>query len=188
MWKIGTNAIFDGRKAVRSIPCPGIDPQKRPKINPKKSPVNEEKMAATAETPAIAPPKTPFFRIYLGFLASAAGILLVLLVLGFEPTRRLGGQLAIPAMLVGCLISLLAALVGTLPIFLALGRKAADTVPALLASMVARMFTALMLLLIVGTNPKFEPAMNTLVVWLILSHTALLVAEIRFARRALYVG
>lgn len=145
-------------------------------------------MAATAETPATAPTKTPFFRIYLGFLASAAGILLLLLVLGFEPTRRFGGQLAIPAMLVGCLISLLAALVGTLPIFLALGRKPAETVPALLASMVARTLTALMLLLITGTNPKFEPAMNTLVVWLLLSHTALLVAEIRFARRALYVG
>lgn len=188
VWKIGANAIFDGRKAARLIPCRGIDPQSRPKINPKNSTVNEEKMAATAETPATAPPKTPFSRIYLGFLASAAGILLLLLVLGFEPTRRLGGQLAIPAMLVGCLISLLAALVGTLPIFLALGRKAADTVPALLASMVARMLTALMLLLIAGTNPKFEPAMNTLVVWLILSHTALLVAEIRFARRALYVG
>lgn len=188
MWKIGSNAIFDGRKAARSIPCRGIERQSKPKINLTNSLVNEEKMAATAETPATAPPKTPFFRIYLGFLASAAGILLLLLVLGFEPTRRLGGQLAIPAMLVGCLISLLAALVGTLPIFLALGRKPAETVPALLASMVARTLTALMLLLITGTNPKFEPAMNTLVVWLLLSHTALLVAEIRFARRALYVG
>lgn len=193
MWKIGSNAIFDGWKAARSIPCPGIHPPNRPKTHPKNSLVNEEKMAATAETPATAPTrietaKTPFFRIYLGFLASAAGILLLLLVLGFEPTRRFGGQLAIPAMLVGCLISLLAALVGTLPIFLALGRKPAETVPALLASMVARMLTALMLLLITGTNPKFEPALNTLVVWLILSHTALLVAEIRFARRALYVG
>lgn len=128
------------------------------------------------------------FRIYLGFLASAAAILLALLLVGFEPTRRLAGQLAVPAMTIGCLISLLAALVGTLPVFLARGRKAADTVPALLASMVARLLTALMLLVIAGTNPKLAPLMNTLVVWLLISHAALLVAEIRFARRALYLN
>lgn len=128
------------------------------------------------------------FRIYLGFLASAAAILLALLLVGFEPTRRLAGQFAVPAMTIGCLISLLAALVGTLPVFLARGRKAADTVPALLASMVARLLTALMLLVIAGTNPKLAPLMNTLVVWLLISHAALLVAEIRFARRALYLN
>lgn len=125
--------------------------------------------------------------IYLGFLASAAAILLALLLIGFEPTRRLAGQLAVPAMTIGCLISLLAALVGTLPVFLARGKKAADTVPALLASMVARLLTALMLLVIAGTNPKLAPLMNTLVVWLLISHAALLVAEIRFTRRALYL-
>lgn len=126
-------------------------------------------------------------RIYLGFLATAAAILLALALVGFEPTRRLAGQLALPAMTIGCLISLLAALVGTLPVFLARGKKAADTVPALLVSMVARLLTALMLLVIAGTNPKLEPLMNTLVVWLLISHAALLVAEIRFARRALYL-
>lgn len=127
-------------------------------------------------------------RIYLGFLASAAGIIALLFLVGFAPTRRLAGQLAVPAMSLGCLISLLAALVGTLPVFLARGRKAADTVPAVLLSMGARLLTALMLLVIAWSNAKLAPLMNTLVVWLLISHAALLVAEIRFTRRALYVG
>lgn len=145
-------------------------------------------MSANGDSPASTPPAPGIFRIYLGFLASLAVIIGLLLVLGFALTRRFGGPHAVPAMVLGLLISLLAALVGTLPIFLARGRKAADTVPALLAGMVARLLTALMLLLIVGVNAKLAPLMNTLVVWLVISHAALLVAEIRFARRALYAS
>jgi hypothetical protein len=71
-------------------------------------------MTAKDDDPAEADGPAPgMLRIYLGFLASAAGIILLLLLVGFEPTRRLAGQLAIPAMILGCLISLLAALVGT---------------------------------------------------------------------------
>jgi F0F1-type ATP synthase assembly protein I len=125
---------------------------------------------------------------YLGFLAMAAGIIALLFLVGLVPTRRLAGQLAVPAMTLGCLISLLAAMVGTLPVFLARGKKPADTVPTLLVSMGARLLTTLMLLVIAWTNAKLAPLMNTLVVWLLISHAALLVAEIRFTRRALYAG
>jgi F0F1-type ATP synthase assembly protein I len=143
-------------------------------------------MSAQDEEPPKSSSAPGLPRIYLGFLASSLVIIALLLILGYEPTRRLAGRLALPAMGIGCLISLLAALVGSLPVFLARGRKAADTVPALLASMAVRVLTALMLLAIAGSNAKLEPLMNTLVVWLLISHAALLVAEIRFARRALY--
>ncbi len=145
-------------------------------------------MTEKAEQLQSLPLRAGFPKIYSAFLASATGIIVFLLALGFEPTRRMGGPHATTAMLVGCLISFLAALVGTLPVILARGRKAVDTVPALLVSMVARLSTALLLLLIAGLNSKFAPLMNTLVVWLVVSHAVLLVAEIRFARRALYVG
>jgi F0F1-type ATP synthase assembly protein I len=143
-------------------------------------------MSAQDEEPPKSSSAPGLPRIYLGFLASSLVIIALLLILGYEPTRRLAGRLALPAMGIGCLISLLAALVGSLPVFVARGRKAADTVPALLASMAVRVLTALMLLAIAGSNAKLEPLMNTLVVWLLISHAALLVAEIRFARRALY--
>jgi F0F1-type ATP synthase assembly protein I len=143
-------------------------------------------MSAQDEEPPKSSSAPGLPRIYLGFLASSLVIIALLLILGYEPTRRLAGRLALPAMGIGCLISLLAALVGSLPVFLARGRKATDTVPALLASMAVRVLTALMLLAIAGSNAKLEPLMNTLVVWLLISHAALLVAEIRFARRALY--
>lgn len=148
------------------------------------SPNHEDPEKASAPAKAV----KGLGRIYLGFLVSAIGILFLLFLVGFAPTRQLAGQLAIPAMSLGCLISLLAALVGTLPIFLARGRRAADTVPAVLLGMGARVLTAVMLLVIAWSNDKLAPLMNTLVVWLLISHAALLVAEIRFTRRALYVG
>lgn len=150
------------------------------------SPQDEDPGKASATALAAAP--NGLAGTYLGFLATAAVIILLLFLVGLGPTRRLAGQLAVPAMSLGCLISLLAALVGTLPVFLARGKKAADTVPTLLVSMGVRLLTTLMLLVIAWTNAKFAPLMNTLVVWLLISHAALLVAEIRFTRRALYVG
>lgn len=145
-------------------------------------------MSAQVENPPKASAAAGLSRIYLSFLGTSVVMIALLMVLGFEPTRRLVGRLALPAMGIGCLISLLAALVGSLPVFLARGRKPADTVPALLVSMGARLLTTLMLLVIAWSNAKLAPLMNTLVVWLLISHAALLVAEIRFTRRALYVG
>jgi hypothetical protein len=147
-------------------------------------------MSPQAEDSEKAPATAPsgMAGTYLGFLVSAVAIIALLFLVGLAPTRRLAGQLALPAMSLGCLISLLAALVGSLPVFLARGKKPADTVPALLVSMGARLLTALMLLVIAWSNAKLAPLMNTLVVWLLISHAALLVAEIRFTRRALYVG
>lgn len=119
-----------------------------------------------------------------GFLALTAAIVAGLMALGFLPTRQLAGDGALAAMVAGCLISLVGAVAGTLPVTLARGRAAADTVSSVMLSMAMRLGVVVVLGVAAAWSGWFE--VGPLVVWLLLSHTALLVADVRFTKQTLY--
>jgi hypothetical protein len=109
-----------------------------------------------------------------------------LIGLGWWPTARWGGSAALTSMVVGCAIGLIAAGVGTLPIVLGRGKKAADTIPAVMGSIAARLMTAVFLGVLAASVD--ELASTPLILWLVISHAGLLAADIQFARRVLYIG
>ena len=53
---------------------------------------------------------------YLRFLAWVAGTAVLIALVGALPTRRLGGEEAIPAMIAGCVIGALASAAGGIPV------------------------------------------------------------------------
>jgi hypothetical protein len=121
---------------------------------------------------------------FLGFLALTGGIVVGLMAVGLIPTRRLAGDGALGAMAAGCLISFAAALVGTVPVMLARGQAAPDTVPSVMASMALRLGAVILLGVAAVWSGWFEN--GPLLIWLLLSHTALLVADVRLTKRVLY--
>lgn len=123
-------------------------------------------------------------RPYLSFLSLTAGIVVALLAIGLIPTRRLAGDEAVTAMLAGCAISFAAALLGTVPVILARGQAAPATVPAVMASIAVRLGAVIVLGVAAAWSGWFETV--PLLIWLVLSHAALQVADIRFTRQVLY--
>lgn len=123
-------------------------------------------------------------RLFFGFLALSAALLTTLLLLGYLPTIRLSGTEALPSMFVGCGIGLFAALVGTVPILLSRGRPPSETVASVMLSITFRMGAAVLLTVAAFQFETFVQA--PLVIWVVLSHSVLLVADIRLTRQALY--
>jgi len=123
---------------------------------------------------------------YWSFLLLAVGIVAALIVLGHIPTQRLAGEEGLAAMVAGCGISVLAALFGTVPVMLARGMAASQTVPAVMLSIVLRLVAVLTLGVAAAVSGWFEPA--PFFIWLILSHSFLLIAEIRLAKQVLYTS
>lgn len=123
-------------------------------------------------------------RPYLHFLTLTLGIVVALVVVGLLPTRHVAGEGAWVAMLAGCGISMLGALVGTVPVMLARGLAAAETVPAVMLSIGLRLAVVILLAFAAVRSGWFEPA--PLLVWLVLSHAFLQVADIRLAKQVLY--
>lgn len=120
---------------------------------------------------------------YLRFLLWAVGVGAALAVLGYAPTRRLGGEEALPAMLAGCVIGILASAVGALPVALT-RRPGAQRLPPLqgmLASMALRFATVVVLGLAVGFAGWFEP--RPLLLWIGLSYVAQLAVDVRYVVR-----
>ncbi len=123
---------------------------------------------------------------YLSFLTLAAAILTVLVVLGILPTRRLAGEEAIVSMVAGCSFGFLAALLGTLPVLLARGQVASGTVPAVMMSILVRTSAVIILGFAAAQSGWFET--KPLLIWLVLSHASLQVADIRFTKQVLYTS
>lgn len=117
-------------------------------------------------------------------LVQGAGILGLLLVLGYLPTVRLAGDGALAAMLAGCGVSVLASLAGAVPIWRATrragGRPPQELLPAVLGSIVLRFAAALVLAVAVVLSGWF--ATEPMLVWLAISYLGLLVVDVRFAR------
>jgi len=123
-----------------------------------------------------APPRTA--GGYLRFLLQVIALAIALGLLGALPTRRLAGEGALPALVAGCAIGVLASALGAAPVALRLGGA-----QAALASMALRFAVALGLGLAAALSGLF--ARGPLLVWVAISYMALLVADTRYALSAL---
>lgn len=119
---------------------------------------------------------------YLRFLAWTVGVGVALALLGYAPTRRLGGEEALPAMFAGCFIGILASAVGAVPV--ALSRRPgspAAPLQGMLVSMALRLATVVVLGLAVGLAGWFET--QPLLLWIGLGYGAQLAVEVRYVMR-----
>ena len=120
------------------------------------------------------------------FALVAAGVTIVTAALGYVPTRRLGGQEALPGMAAGCAISLIASLVGALPLVLRTPGDAAGGPLAALMATGIRFLVVLILALSAALCGWFDrPA---LLIWVAISYLLLLVADTTFAVRITGAG
>lgn len=119
---------------------------------------------------------------YLRFLAQVAGVTALVALLGALPTRRLGGEEAIPAMLAACAATVLASAIGALPVLLARGGyqgRSGAALNAVLGSMVLRLGATVFLvtlILLLSRLPRVP-----LLLWVALSYAAQLVVDTRYA-------
>ena len=118
---------------------------------------------------------------YLRFLGWAVGVGAALVLLGYAPTRRLGGEGALPAMVAGCVIGVVASAVGATAI--ARSRRSGSAVPlqGMLASLALRFVTVLVLGLVAGLSGWFET--RPLLIWIALGYVAQLALDTRYATR-----
>lgn len=118
---------------------------------------------------------------YLRFLVWAVAAGVVLALLGYAPTRRLGGEGALPAMIAGCAIGVIASAVGALPIVLARRSGRSAPLQGMLVSMASRLAAVLALGLSAGLSGWFES--RPLLIWIALGYVAQLVLDTRYATR-----
>lgn len=116
------------------------------------------------------------------FVGLALGAAVAVALIGYLPTRRLGGEGASAAMLLGCAVSFSASVVGMLPLLLAPPDLAApDRTVRSLGSMVLRLGVLVMLgaaAALAGIVP-----LRPLILWIALSHLALLGVDTLYALR-----
>lgn len=117
---------------------------------------------------------------YLGLMVMVTA---ALLLLGYAPTRRLGGEEAVPAMLVGCAISVVASVVGTLPVFLARNRPHLEAWTAAMVAMAVRLGIAIVLGVALALSGVF--ATKPLLIWVAVGHAAFLVPDTLFSIKVL---
>jgi len=113
------------------------------------------------------------------FLALALAVVLGLCAIGVVPTRRLGGNDAVPAMFAGCAISLLsAALAGLL-----LVASATPTPEARLQRSFLAMVVRLAVVVVLGAAAALSGMFATqpLILWIGTAYVALLPLEVRLA-------
>jgi hypothetical protein len=118
---------------------------------------------------------------YLRFLVWAVAVGAAAALFGYAPTRRLAGETAIPAMLAGCAIGVIASAVGALPILIS--RRSGATASALqgLISTAVRLGAVVVLGLSVGLSGWFE--WRPLLLWIALGYVAQLALDVWYAVR-----
>ena len=120
--------------------------------------------------------KQGVFRTYLQFALVLGGVAAILVLIGYGPTRALGGERAIRAMFLGCGLSLLASALGAIPQALAKGRTAAEAGNLFLMSLGVRMGVALLgaLTIVLTTSTPQRPFL----LWVAISYLIFLAADI----------
>jgi uncharacterized membrane protein len=118
---------------------------------------------------------------YLRFLLWAVAIGVAAALLGYAPTRRLGGDGALPAMIAGLVIGLIASAVGAVPILLARRSGAAPSPVQGLLSTAIRLAALVVLGVSAGLSGAF--ATRPLIVWIALGYAAQLALDVRYAVR-----
>lgn len=118
---------------------------------------------------------------YLRFLVWAVAAAVAAALLGYMPTRRLGGEGAIPALIAGCAIGVIASAVGALPILLARKSGATPSPVQGLLSMAIRLAVLVVLGVSAGLSGVF--AIRLLIVWIGLGYAVQLGLDVRYAVR-----
>lgn len=109
-----------------------------------------------------------------------AGLLVVLLLVGFTPTRRAAGTGGVLAMLAGCAAGLAGSLFGSLWLRARAATVSVDNViSVLLGSLAMRPAVAAVLGAGLLLTNVFAP--KPLLLWVAISHAALLVVDTRYA-------
>ncbi len=99
----------------------------------------------------------------------------IIAAVGYFPTMRLGGSSAVTAMLVGCLISLIASVAGAVPVARASCGPVQNLPQVALLSTTLRFLVVLMLALAAALSGWFDTA--PLLVWVAISYLVLLAAD-----------
>jgi hypothetical protein len=120
---------------------------------------------------------------YARFLVWAVAIAVAAALLGYVPTRRLGGEGAFPALIAGCAIGVIASAVGALPILLARRSGAAPSPVQGLLSMAIRLAVLVVLGVSAGLSGVFET--RPLIVWIALGYAAQLALDVWYAVRGI---
>ena len=123
---------------------------------------------------------------YLRFLAWVAGAAVLIALVGALPTRRLGGEEAIPAMIAGCAIGALASAAGGIPFV----RRRATGPAANLAAMMISMMLRLAVVIALGAVAVLSGGLEKtpLLLWIAISYVALLGVDVRYALRSQETG
>jgi hypothetical protein len=125
-------------------------------------------------------PRSPAAE-YRRFLVWAVAVGIAAALLGYAPTRRLGGVEALWAMAAGCAIGVIASAVGALPI--AFSRRLGPSVSPLrgILAMGVRVAVVVVLGLSVGLSGWFET--RPLLIWIALGYAAQLALDVWYAVR-----
>lgn len=118
---------------------------------------------------------SPARKIFGQVLGLALATTAVLLALGYAPTRRFGGDEALPAMFVGCAVGVVASLLGAVPVILARNKPHIEAWTAAMGAMAVRLGVAIVAgvgLALAGTWPA-----KPLLVWVVISHVGLLIPD-----------
>lgn len=118
---------------------------------------------------------------YLRFLVWAVAAAVAAALLGYVPTRHLGGEGAVPALIAGCAIGVIASGVGALPILLARRSGAAPSPVQGLLSMAIRLAVLVVLGVSAGLSGAF--ATRPLIIWIGLGYAVQLGLDVRYAVR-----
>src|SRR4051812_7881354 len=110
---------------------------------------------------------------YLRFLAWVVAVTAVVAALGYLPTRRLGGDAALPTLFVGCVIGVLASALGGVPIALSQGKPPAERLSSVLFAMLLRLAAAVALGSVAALSGRFP--LNVLLLWITISYVTLLI-------------
>jgi hypothetical protein len=118
---------------------------------------------------------------YLRFLAWGIGTTVAAALAGWVPTRRLAGEDALPALIAGCVVALLASAIGAVPVVLARSRP--DAVrrgpTAALAATGLRLAATVVLGTVAFLSGRFET--RPLAIWIAIAYVVLLVVDTRYA-------
>lgn len=121
-------------------------------------------------------------RLYLRL----ATLLLVtggaLVLLGWLPTRRLGGTAGLHSMLAGCGVSFLASMIGALPVIRSEEGYSAQTITIFMGSMLLRLAAAALFTFVAAIQGIFD--LQALVLWVGISYLAFLPVDLYISLRA----
>jgi hypothetical protein len=118
-----------------------------------------------------------YARFLVLLVVCAAGLVLV----GWIPTRKLGGDAAVRALVIACLVSVTGSVVGSLPLVLGqwLGGSARATPVGVMASLAVRFTWVVVWAAAVALAGWAEPRL--FLIWVGISYLVLLVPDVKYA-------